>query len=137
MLKTGSMNMSKEFQKLPLEWGFLPFVIQKDLFYWGWSLLYPYGALNSCKKLEKTYEQSPRYLKADKGHYYGPHRVNPGSKSRTRAALFKTRIFFMWPDQLIFQSILIACTSQTFLFFVLFINTINLVDDDTSSNVSH
>ena len=45
-------------------------------------------ALTSCKKLEKTNELSPRYLKtdrrtderADKGDYYGPHRVKPGSK---------------------------------------------------------
>ena len=29
------------------------------------SLLYPYGALTSCKKLEKTNERSLRYLKTD------------------------------------------------------------------------
>ena len=29
------------------------------------SLLYPYGALTSCKKLEKINEQSLRYLKTD------------------------------------------------------------------------
>ena len=29
------------------------------------SLLYPYGALTSCKKLEKTNEGSLRYLKTD------------------------------------------------------------------------
>ena len=29
------------------------------------SLLYPYGTLTSCKKLGKTNEQSPRYLKTD------------------------------------------------------------------------
>ena len=28
-------------------------------------LLYPYGALTSCKKLENTHERSPRYLKTD------------------------------------------------------------------------
>ena len=55
------------------------------------SLLYPYGALTSCKKLEKTNERSLRYLKTDgrttdhgrtdKGDYYGPPRVYPGSKN--------------------------------------------------------
>ena len=29
------------------------------------SLLYPYGAQTSCKILEKTNEQFPRYLKTD------------------------------------------------------------------------
>ena len=29
------------------------------------SLLYPYGALTSCKKLEKSLERSLRYLKTD------------------------------------------------------------------------
>ena len=48
------------------------------------SLLYPYGALTSCKKLEKSLERSLRYLKTDgrtdMGDYIGPSRVNPGSK---------------------------------------------------------
>ena len=38
------------------------------------SLLYPYGALISCKKLEKTNERSLRYLKTDTrtdGHTHG------------------------------------------------------------------
>ena len=30
-----------------------------------YPLLYPYGALTSCKNLEKNNEQSPRYLKTD------------------------------------------------------------------------
>ena len=54
------------------------------------SLLYPYGALTSCKKLEKSLERSLRYSKTDgptdqrtnKVDYHGPHRVNPGSKIR-------------------------------------------------------
>ena len=29
------------------------------------SLFYPYGALTSCKKLEKTKEQSLRYIQTD------------------------------------------------------------------------
>ena len=36
------------------------------------SLLHPYGALTSCKKLEKSLEQSLRYLKADHGRTSGP-----------------------------------------------------------------
>ena len=51
------------------------------------SLLYPYGALTSCKKLEKSLERSLRYLKTDHGRtdmgdYIGPSRVNLGSKMR-------------------------------------------------------
>ena len=48
----------------------------------------PYNVLTSCKKLEKTNEQSLRYLKSDgwrhghtdEGDYQGPLRVNLGSK---------------------------------------------------------
>ena len=55
---------------------------------WALSLLYPYGALTSFKKLEKTNERSLRYSKTDrqtdrqtdKGDYYGFHWVKPGSK---------------------------------------------------------
>ena len=36
------------------------------------SLLYPYGALTSCKKLEKSLERSLRYLKTDYGRTNGP-----------------------------------------------------------------
>ena len=37
------------------------------------SLLYPYGALTSCKKLEKTNERSLRFLKTDRHtHTDGP-----------------------------------------------------------------
>ena len=52
-------------------------------------LLYAYGALTSCKKLEKNNERSPlKHLKTDrktdgqmdKGDYYRPNRVNPRSK---------------------------------------------------------
>ena len=63
---------------------------------WALSLLCPYGALTSCKKLEKTNGQSLRYLKTDglmdgqtnrqtngrtdKCDYYGPHRENTEAK---------------------------------------------------------
>ena len=51
------------------------------------SLFLLYGPATSCKISEKTNERSPRYLKTDrrtdgqtdKGDYYGPQWVNPGS----------------------------------------------------------
>ena len=76
-------------------------IFQKNYFFkkfffknWTLSLLYPYGALTSCKKLEKSLERSLKYLKTDgrttdgrtdygrtdMGDYIGPSRVNPGSK---------------------------------------------------------
>ena len=66
------------------------------------SLLYPYGALTSCKKLEKSLERSLRYLKTDGLRTtttdYGrtwvitqdPSRVNPGSKTRNSIQTIKT-----------------------------------------------
>ena len=73
------------------------------------SLLYPYDALTSCKKLEKTQEQSLRYLKTDrrtdkqtraitkdplkqtdKGNYQGPPRVNPGSNMIENLSVLQT-----------------------------------------------
>ena len=54
------------------------------------SLSLLYWPLTSCKISEKTNEQFPRYSKMDgrsndgpqtnEGDYYGPNRVNPGSK---------------------------------------------------------
>ena len=43
------------------------------------SLLYPYGALTSCKKLEKNNERSLRYLKTDK-RMEGPQTVGRTDK---------------------------------------------------------
>ena len=57
--------MDKKHQKCPKKGGFPPFKIffqNRAL-----SLLYPYGALTSCKKLEKSLEGSLRYLKTDQG----------------------------------------------------------------------
>ena len=54
--------------------------------------MYPYGALTSCKKIEKTCERSREIRtdgqmdgeatdrQTDKGDYYGPHRLDLGSK---------------------------------------------------------
>ena len=86
LLMTGCRDMDKKHQNGV----FPPFVASQDFFQnRTLSLLYPYGALTSCKKLEKTNELSLRYLKmdertdhgrTDKGDYYGPPRENAGSK---------------------------------------------------------
>merc|ERR1712168_1398766 len=82
--------MDQKTLKMPPKWGFSSiygpprfFIKNRAL-----SLLYPYGALTSCKKLEKNNERSLRYLKTDhgrtdKGDYLRPPRVNPGSKMRS------------------------------------------------------
>ena len=51
------------------------------------SLLYPYGALSSCKKLEKNNERSLRYLKTDHGLTDG--RTNHGQGRLLRTLLSK------------------------------------------------
>ena len=53
--------------KMPPKWGFSPICDPPRFFFKNraLSLLYPYGALTSCKKLEKTNEQSLKYLKTD------------------------------------------------------------------------
>ena len=66
LLMTGCRDMDKKHQKYPKNGGFSPFVTPQYFFKnRALSLLYPYGALTSCKKLEKTNERSPRYLKTD------------------------------------------------------------------------
>ena len=64
---TGCRDMDKKHQKYPKNGGFPPFVTPQRFVFKNraLSLLYPYGALTSCKKLEKTNEQSLRYLKMD------------------------------------------------------------------------
>ena len=57
------MTRCKDIQR----WGFSP-ICDHPLYLfknWALSLLYPYGALTSCKKLQKTNEQSLRYSKTD------------------------------------------------------------------------
>merc|ERR1719494_225858 len=72
ILMTGCRDMDK---KHPKNGGFPPFVTPRFFFKnRALSLLYPYGALTSCKKLEKTNERSLRYLKTDTrtdGHTHG------------------------------------------------------------------
>ena len=48
--------------------GFCPHLWHAKIFFknWAQSLLYPYGALTSCKKLEKTYERSLEIFKDGK-----------------------------------------------------------------------
>ena len=67
LLMTGWRDMDKKHKTYPQNGGFPPFVSPTDFFFKNraLSLLYPYGALTLCKKLEKTNEQSPKYLKTD------------------------------------------------------------------------
>ena len=56
------------------------------------SNLYPYGALTSCKKLEKNNEWSPRYLESDgrtKGQTNGQGRLlwTPLGKPRVQMGM--------------------------------------------------
>ena len=80
--------MDKKHQKYPQNGGFPPFATPQDFFFKNraLSILYPYGALTSCKKLEKSLERSLRYLKTDRltdgltdmGDYIGPLSGTPG-----------------------------------------------------------
>ena len=85
------LRYGQKTSKMPQKWGFSPICDPPRFFFKNraLSLLYPYGALTSCKKLEKSLERSLRYLKTDgrtngprtdMGDYIGPSRVNPGSK---------------------------------------------------------
>ena len=98
ILMTGCRDMDKKHQKYPQNGGFPPFVTPQDFFFKNrvLSLLYPCGAPTSCKISKKTNERPHRYLKtdrqtdgqADKGDYYGPHRVNPGSKNYRQIIIY-------------------------------------------------
>ena len=64
---TGCRDMDKKHQKCPQNGGFPPFATPEIFFKnRALSLLYPYGVLISCKKLEKTNERSLRYSKTVK-----------------------------------------------------------------------
>ena len=58
--------LTKNIKNTP-KMGFSPICDPQDIFFKNraLSLLYPYGALTSCIKLEKNNELSPRYLKTD------------------------------------------------------------------------
>ena len=67
---------------MPQKWGFPLICDPPKIFFFKnrpLSLLYPYGALTSCKKTRKTNEQSLRYLKTDTrrtdGHTDGQGRL--------------------------------------------------------------
>ena len=71
--------------KIPKKLGFSPFVTPQDFFQKSGSILYRYGALTSCKNLEKTNERSLRYLKTD-------HRPTDGrTRAITKDPLGRTR----------------------------------------------
>ena len=86
--------------KIPQKWGFSPISDPPIIFFKNraLSLLYPYGALISCKKLEKNNEESLRYLKrkdgprTDKGDYYGPLQKNPRSNNQDHGKIKKDNI---------------------------------------------
>ena len=72
------------------------------------SLFLLYWPLTSCKVSEKTNERFPRYLKTDgrttdhgrtnEGDYYGPNRVNPGSKNCCNQCIWSMYISgFIYP----------------------------------------
>ena len=69
---TGCRDMDKKHQNAPTMVVF-PICDPPGFFFKNraLSLLYPYGTLTSCKKLEKTKEWSLRYLKTD-GRTDGP-----------------------------------------------------------------
>ena len=66
LLMTGCRDMDKK-HKNTLKIGVSPICDSLRFFFknQALSLFYPYGALTSCKKLEKNNEWSPRYLKTD------------------------------------------------------------------------
>ena len=68
LLMTGCRDMDKNIKNTP-KVGFFPICDSRRFFFKNraLSLLYPYGTLTSCKKLEKTNERSLRYLKTDHG----------------------------------------------------------------------
>ena len=75
MLLTGDMQRyGQKTSKIPQKWGFPPIFDPPRFFFKSppfknlpLSLLYPYGALTSCKILEKGNERSLRHLKIDHG----------------------------------------------------------------------
>ena len=74
---------------MPLKWSFSPIQNLKILFKSrALSLLYPCGALTSCKVPEKTIEQSLRYLKTD-----GPRTNERTTDQRTDQRFGGTHLF--------------------------------------------
>ena len=76
------LRYGQKTSKMPQKWGFSPIYDPPRFFFKNraLSLLYPYGALTSCKKLEKSLERSLRYLKTDThtrtdGHTHGQGRL--------------------------------------------------------------
>ena len=67
------------------KWGFSPICDPPRFFFKNraLSLLYPYGALTSCKKVEKNNERYLRYLKTDHGQTNGPRTNGQGRLLRT------------------------------------------------------
>ena len=105
---TRSRDMDKKHQKYLKNGSLPPFVTPKIFFKnQALSLLYPYGALTLCKKLEKTNELFLRYLKTDgpqatdKADYYGPPRVDPGSKMHKSCIIYAKLFLPQTPSSVI------------------------------------
>ena len=73
--------MDKKHQKMPQKGRFSPICDPPSFFFKNraLSLLYPYGALTSCNKLEKTNERSLRYLETD-----GPRTMDGRTRTLTK-----------------------------------------------------
>ena len=98
------LRYGQKTSKMPQKWGFSPICDPARFFFKNraLSLLYPYGALTSCKKLKKSLERSLRYLKTDQrtdgprtdmSDYIGPSRVNPGPKQVLSVHLNASALF--------------------------------------------
>ena len=76
ILMTECRDMYKNHKKCPHKWDFYPICDPPRFFFKNraLSLLYPYGAQTSCKKLERFNEQFRRYLKTN-GRTNGPTRA--------------------------------------------------------------
>ena len=106
--------------KIPRKWSFSQICDPPKIFFKNraLSLLYPYGALTSCKKLEKTNQRSLRYLKTDthtdgRTHWHGRLLRTPSGKPRLQNSLIMPifKQLFMqksrpeYPQQMIFFQI--------------------------------
>ena len=115
--------------KIPLKWGFPPFVTPKIFFKnRALSLLYPYGALTSYKKLEKTNEQSLRYSKSDYGRTdHGQGRFKdplgkPGVQYKQYEYVLSTSLFGCQVYKFVYCTL--VCTLQQFSLKTIHLNVV-------------
>ena len=100
-LMTGCRDMDKKHQKYPQNGGFPPFVTPKIFSKnRALSLLYPYGALTSCKKLEKTNERSLRYLKTNRPTDKPTDETSDGRTNYRKTGLEKVKTDILQPQNI-------------------------------------